>query len=46
MATPPVIEANDLSHSADVTATAARSDLCRARGSARAFRRSGAARAD
>lgn len=46
MATPPIIEANDLSHPADVTATAARADLCRARGSARAFRPSGAARAD
>ncbi len=46
MATPPVIEANDLSHPADVTANAARADLCRARGSARAFRPSGAARAD
>ncbi|SFS34875.1 hypothetical protein [Methylobacterium sp. yr668] len=46
MATPPVIEANDLCHPADVTATAARADLCRARGSARAFRPSGAARAD
>ncbi|WP_170862908.1 hypothetical protein [Methylobacterium sp. UNC300MFChir4.1] len=46
MATPLVIEANDLSHPVDVTATAARADLCRDRGSARAFRPSGAARAD
>ncbi|KZB97402.1 Oxygen-dependent choline dehydrogenase [Methylobacterium radiotolerans] len=38
MATPPVIEANFLSHPADVTAAAACVDLCRALGNARAFR--------
>jgi choline dehydrogenase len=38
MATPPVIEANFLSHPADVTAAAACVDLCRALGNAPAFR--------